>query len=392
MSNTLTLKANENDVMDGINSIINMIELIGQPFFPRNIMCAAYTGFFPVYDLPQMYNVFKRSNFQDCRISAYPPVSENSMFIPNLLLLDIDYEDKQVRTNEIIYANQLNKTKVNKILKRLQVKFGIKNFMVVRTGNGRHILIPFLFDCPFEFLDEMRYIMPFLLSKSHRKMNNIMSENFLPFAKKYLSNNQADKGNYPTFSSVFLRVPGSINMKLKYGVPEIVQLEHEWSYEPESIVNFGDLHPETPLFHDFMHHMRIIAGNQYYRKRKYGFKPLGSSIYKLIEYVHETPISDCRKRVLWLLLAPYAINVRKMTSENAFIWIKQWADRCNKAYPFESGFDIDRKIDYYITVAEGNGHMPINLDRLNSDDWRMTTEGNITLLEFICSKLPHSTL
>lgn len=81
--------------------------------------------------------------------------------------------------------------------------------MVVRTGNGRHILIPFLFDCPFEFLDEMRYIMPFLLSKSHRKMNNIMSENFLPFAKKYLSNNQADKGNYPTLSSVFLRVPGS---------------------------------------------------------------------------------------------------------------------------------------------------------------------------------------
>lgn len=52
-----------------------------------------------------MYNVFKRSNFQDCRISAYPPVSENSMFIPNLLLLDIDYEDKQVRTNGIIYAN-----------------------------------------------------------------------------------------------------------------------------------------------------------------------------------------------------------------------------------------------------------------------------------------------
>jgi hypothetical protein len=82
-----------------------MIELIGQPFFPRNIMCAAYSGFFPVNDLQHMYKVFKRSNFQDCRISAYPPVTENSMFTPNLLLLDIDYDDKQVKENGLMYAN-----------------------------------------------------------------------------------------------------------------------------------------------------------------------------------------------------------------------------------------------------------------------------------------------
>ncbi|MPZ07284.1 MAG: hypothetical protein GEU26_12860 [Nitrososphaeraceae archaeon] len=396
MSNTsssFTVKANENDVMDGINSIINMFETIDQPVFPRNIMCASYNGFFPVYDLKQMYNVFKRSNFQDCRISAYPSVNENSMLIPNLSLLDIDYDDDQVNSNGIIYADQLNKTKVNKILKRLQLKFGIQNFMIMRTGNGRHILIPFLFDTPFEYVQEMRDILPYLISRSHRKINNIMSESFLPFAKNYLSNNQADKGNYPNFASIFLRVPGSINMKMKFGVAEIVQMEYEWSYDKDSIASFGDLHPSTKLFYDFMHYMRLVAGRQL--ERKYRFKPRTvnrGSIYKSIEFLHDIAISDYRKRVLWLILAPYAVNVRKMRSENAFIWIKQWANKCNQTYPFEPGYNIDQKIDYYITLAEGNGHFPLSLDNLKPDEWQMKAEGKISLSEFIFSKMGNTSV
>ena len=388
MSNTsssFTLKANEDDVMDGINAILNIFETIDQPLFPRNIMTASYSGFFPVHDLKQMYKIFKRSNFQDCRISAYPPVTENSMFAPNLLLLDIDYDDTQVKTNGIIYADQLNKTKVNKILKRLQLKFGIQNFSVMRTGNGRHILIPFLFDTPFECVQEMRDILPYLISRSHRRINNIMSESFLPFAKKYLSNDQADKGNYPNFSSIFLRVPGSINMKMNYGVAEIVQLEHEWSYEKNTIVSFGDLHPSTDLFYDFMHHMRLIAGRQLEKKYKYGFKPRAIAVHRWIEVLHNTAISDCRKRALWLILAPYAINVKKMSSENAFIWIKEWADKCDQAYRFEPGFNIDQKIDYYIEVAEGNGHLPISFDKLNPDEWKM--KGGLSLSDLILHKM-----
>jgi hypothetical protein len=132
--------------------------------------------------------------------------------------------------------------------------------MVMKTGNGRHILIPFLFDEPFERIQEMNEILPFLISKSYQKMNNVISEIFLQFAKKYLSNNQADQGNYPNFSSIFLRVPGSVNIKMKYGVADIVQIEHEWIFEKDSIVTFGDLHPSTKLFYDFMTHMRLIAG------------------------------------------------------------------------------------------------------------------------------------
>ena len=39
------------------------------------------------------------------------------------------------------------------------------------------------------------------------------SEQFLRFAKDYLSNGKADKQNNPSFKSCLLRIPGSINSK-----------------------------------------------------------------------------------------------------------------------------------------------------------------------------------
>ena len=39
------------------------------------------------------------------------------------------------------------------------------------------------------------------------------SEQFLRFAKDYLSNYKADKNNNPSFKSCLLRIPGSINSK-----------------------------------------------------------------------------------------------------------------------------------------------------------------------------------
>ena len=73
MSNTsssFTLRANEDEVIDGINSILNMLENIGQPLFPRRIMTVSYNGAFTIDSLTHMYDAFKRANFQDCRISA----------------------------------------------------------------------------------------------------------------------------------------------------------------------------------------------------------------------------------------------------------------------------------------------------------------------------------
>ncbi|MGH9953976.1 MAG: hypothetical protein ACRD5J_20360, partial [Nitrososphaeraceae archaeon] len=261
INSKVTVKPDKNKVIDGINSFVSMFEVIGQPVFPRNIMTAEYSGFFSVHDIGQLFDAFKRANFKDCRISAYPPVKEDSMLIPNLLLLDLDYDHRLTCDNGKEYADQMLKSKVNKILKRLQLTYNINNFMVMHTGNGRHVLIPFLFDTPFEYVEEFSTYLQLMASKNKKNANNTISEEFLPFAKKYLSCDQADLGNHPNFASMFLRVPGTINTKMKFGTMEIVRIEHEWSYESDTIPGFGDLHPDTDLLYDFMHHLALVVGN-----------------------------------------------------------------------------------------------------------------------------------
>jgi len=388
-STPFTLRANEDDVMDGINSILNMFETIRQPVFPRRIMTASYSGAFIVYDIKQMYNAFRRANFQDCRISAYPD-SNNSVLIPNLLLLDIDYDNNSAKLNGVMYADTLNKTLVNKILQKLQLKFNIHNFMVMHTGNGRHILIPFLFDSTFESIRDFNVLLPNLISSNNRQSNNIIGEYFISFAKKYLSGDKADKSNFPKFSNIFLRVPGTLNMKMKYGSIEVVRTEYEWKYERNSLPNFGDLHQYTDLFFDFTHYLclEVDKERQKTKRRSKSFKRKIGNKYKWIEILYNTAISDCRKRILWLILAPYAINIRQMTPQNAFVWIKQWANRCAKVYPFDSGFDIDKQIDYYIAVAEDNGHYPITFNRIrvNLEEWEMK-DGKY-LWDIIVRKMP----
>ncbi len=156
-----TLRANEDDVADGINSLLNLFEMIDQPLFPRTIMTASYTGAFLTHSLEDMYKAFKEANFQDCRISAYPPTKEDPMvrLTPNIVLLDIDYNDDFVKDNGVEHADSANKIIVDKIIDRLKSNFFIENVTVIKTGNGRHILVPFGFTKPFEYVQEMSQLL-----------------------------------------------------------------------------------------------------------------------------------------------------------------------------------------------------------------------------------------
>ena len=72
------------------------------------------------------------------------------------------------------------------VIDRLQSKFKLTNLMLIYTGNGRHILVPFIFERPFEDVKEMQPLVNMSMSAYRQTSNNIISENFLSFAKKYL--------------------------------------------------------------------------------------------------------------------------------------------------------------------------------------------------------------
>jgi hypothetical protein len=48
------------------------------------------------------------------------------------------------------------------------------------------------------------------------------------------------------------------------------------------------------------------------------------------EKLLQTPIGDYRKNAVSLILAPYIINIKKLSSDDAFNIIKEWLDKCNE--------------------------------------------------------------
>jgi hypothetical protein len=362
-----SLVINKEVVKSGVNSILSMLEIIRQPIFPRNIMTADYSGFFTVNSMNQLLNAFEKAEYRDCRISAYPPMTKDNQLVPNMLLLDLDLDHKLVTFKSKQMAERALKNKVNRILMKLQINYFIFNFIIVWTGNGRHILIPLGFDRPFEHIVEFSKYLDILPPSFS------ISEEFLSFAKNQLTNSQADPNNYPRFSSTFLRVPGTVNTKRKYGFPEIVRIEHEWDYNGRDIPGYRELHPSTDLLYEFMGYLddkafayKIKLDQQ--NKRRLSFNKPNSIPW--IETLWKTPIPDCRKRVIWLILSRYVISIRKMTHQGAFNWIKDWVDRCN-AIATVTGI-TDKYINYYIALAIESGYFPPSIGTLESYGWRMT--------------------
>jgi hypothetical protein len=64
-----------------------------------------------------------------------------------------------------------------------------------------------------------------------------------------------------------------------------------------------------------------------------------------IENLLQTPIEDCRKQCLWRILLPYLINIRKLTSEEAFIILNEWLQKCDKLRKLDFIPKIKIKVD-----------------------------------------------
>ena len=113
---------NHKQVAEGLVSLQSMFEKLGQPAYPRKIMTADYSGPFTVYDDKQMIDAFNRSNYRDCRVSAYPYFEEpyqKSILVPNLLMLDVDLNYDLILEYDRQYSLIECNRRLNKLLKRL---------------------------------------------------------------------------------------------------------------------------------------------------------------------------------------------------------------------------------------------------------------------------------
>jgi hypothetical protein len=168
------------------------------------------------------------------------------------------------------------------------------------------------------------------------------SQTFLKFAAQFLSNHKSDTNNNPAFKSCLLRIPGSYNSKYVEQNKEVKIIRRWDGFRPK--VN--------PLYYHFYIY---LADRKLKEFNKMGKNQTESHHYTFrdntipwIERLLETPIDDYRKTAVSIILAPYLINIKKVSYDAALNIINNWLMECEKLR------QLDQNIKYIVKCAIKN--------------------------------------
>src|SRR5215208_3155501 len=303
----IDINKNKKEVETSLDFILSHLE---EPIiFPITIMTKKLGYQRKVYSNERALEHFIESDFIDCRINAFPLLKEGATWRPEFLFIDLDLSN--FNSNKKSLEIGLNKT-----LKNIREKLDNNNGhpTVLWSGNGYHIILPA--NCPVE-LERIQEFQEF----------DNPSERFLRFAKDYLSNNKADKSNNPSFRACLLRIPNSFNSKcLARGESfenSKVKILQEWNRERPSV---------KYLLSDFRRYLINQKINDLNKKRelerRLAIKSNSNNIF-WIEKLLNTPISDFRKNATNLILAPYLVNIKKLSYQESFDILIDWLQKCN---------------------------------------------------------------
>ena len=318
---------NKKEIELGLNFILSHLEK--PTIFPRTVMTKKLGYQRIVYSKERALEQFIESDFIDCRINAFPALKEGATWIPELLFIDLDLSNFNTKKSLQIG--------LDKTLKSIKGKLGKNNEhpTVLWSGNGYHIILPVFCARELERIQDFQ------------EFDN-PSERFLRFAKDNLSNNKADKANNPSFRSCLLRIPNSFNSKcLAKGESfenSKVKIIQEWNRDRPSI---------KFLLRDFRRYLinqKITELNKKKREieERVAIKSNSNNII-WIEKLLNTPISDFRKNATNLILAPYLVNIKKLSYQQSFDILTEWLKKCNSFKKLD--FNPDYLVKYALNTA-----------------------------------------
>jgi hypothetical protein len=248
-------------------------------------------------------------------------------------------------------------------LKTIKEKLLGANPTVLWTGNGYHIYQP---------------IEAFVLEEEGAFSNfDQSSKVFLKFAEQYLSNNKSDPSHNPSFKSCMIRIPGSFNSKciLEGKDPEVRIIQRWNGYRPKINLLLGS-------FYAYLVDQRIkeLQRQKNELKVKYQIKKKknnNTSITAIpwIELLLETPIEDYRKNAISLILAPYLINIKKLSYDDAFNIIKDWLNKCDSIKRLDSNFNY--RIKYALENSIKKSYLPMKFETLKEKNIALYDSLNI---------------
>lgn len=345
-------------VLEGISLILSLFTLAKQQrLFPRTIMTRATRGQIIINSIEEIIKRFEEANYQDCRINAYPAFLNEAeetdyengvsmdLFAPNILFIDLDEKDLSSKED-------LDKI-VTKILNYISKTLPKSNPLLIWSGRGYHIILPIQQTEALEHFEDFS------------KLSNNPSEEFLRFAKTFLSFNKADKYNTPSFKSCMLRVPYTLNSRcIKEDVdPEV------------KVIKKFDICRSLPIINNLLLEFMTFLSDRKLKEKleeqiepklKNRFFKSKSSESNTIQYVEKLltiPLGDYRKNAINLILAPYFVNILKSSDEVSFQGIKQWILKCDEVKSLNPSInDFDNIIKYAIKRAKDTGIKPLKFN------------------------------
>jgi non-catalytic primase subunit PriX-like protein len=308
-----------------------------EPIFPRTISTLKSQGKqFEVFNEEEIIRACRDSNFVDCRINAYPSYTDYKgiqRYPPNFIFADLDlhsFKSKGSLERALFTTLRITRSKLH------------GNPTVLWTGNGYHIYQPI----NAVILEEFTQFEEF----EHA------SSKFLRFAENLLTSGMSDPSHNPSFKSCMIRIPGSVNSKNSPGKNRVYVLQKWDGYRPPITLLLG-------TFHAYLVEQKLKRIEQE-KKITQKFEIIGvenNSIF-WIETLLQTPIDDYRKNAVGLILAPYLVNIKNLSFDNAFDAIENWLDKCNKLQNLAP--NLPYKTRCSLNIAIRKQQLPIKFDTL----------------------------
>jgi Primase X len=260
---------------------------------------------------PAYYNTTFSYGFNFLLLSSHSfPKSYSALIFCHLLV----HSKKKILLKRIL----------NKTLQKIKETIG-GNPTVLWTGNGYHVYQP----VSGFILEEYE-----IFYKFTKYIDKDLTSMFIQFAEEYFTDYTADRLHNPTVKSCLVRIPGSLNSKcISKGEDAEVKTIQKWD---------GIRPPVQPMLTPFkiwLTQKRIddIEELKKQEKKHAKFQMMVSksqertNVIKWIEKgILEQPLPDHRKYIIWRILSPYLLNVKKLTKEEAYSVMKEWLDKCDK--------------------------------------------------------------
>jgi Primase X len=241
---------------------------------------------------------------------------------------------------------------------------------VLWTGNGYHVYQP----VSGLILEEYETFYEFT-----KYVDKDLTSMFIQFAEEYFTDYTADRLHNPTVKSCLVRIPGSLNSKciIKGQDPE-VKTTQRWD---------GARPPIQPMLREFRRWLiqkKIDSFEELKKQEKFQMTLSKSqertNTIKWIEKgILEHQLADHRKYIIWRILSPYLLNVRKLPKEEAYSVMKEWLDKSDKIEKLS--FNSKIKIKDGLKGAS-KGYFPISMEKLK--------EENRQLYDMVLNRMGHN--